>query len=101
MAQVVNSPRIIFVFHTNAHPDVGWPGDEMVKLAKFVRPLAQDLKLVPIRTSHNVKHTQYVIGRHFFLEKMTHGVDEIALSLSPMKRQIKHVRLNRTLATIS
>jgi hypothetical protein len=60
----------------------------MVKLAKIVGALGQDLKLVPIRTSHNVKHTQYVRGGHFFLKKIAHGVDENALWLSPLKWQV-------------
>src|SRR5690606_32158312 len=56
---------------------------------------------MPVSRAHDIKDLVDVLARNIDMKEVTHGVDEHPLRLSPLKRTIKHLRLERHLKPIS
>jgi hypothetical protein len=80
---MVHPPHVILIFNADAHPDVRGPRKIAGNCFQSLRPLRQDLILVPIRLVHYLERALDVFKWYIVVKEITHGVDEDPLWLLP------------------
>jgi hypothetical protein len=84
---------VILILDAHAHPNIFMPWEFPSKLDESLRSLRQDLKRMPVGSSHHIKNTAYEIQGHVRMEKIAHRIDKDLPRMSPPQRLIKHIWL--------
>lgn len=100
-SEVIDPPDVLRRLDADAHPDVWCPRQLGVEFSEPIGALGQDLKSMPVGPSHDVEDALDERERNVFVEEVAHRVYENRLRLSPVERQLQHLRLERQLETVA
>jgi len=92
------------VFDRNAEPHVTRPPfcaiPSAQKIAHQRGPLREHLKCVPVSALHSVTHARDKLVRDFFMEQITHRVNEDHTRLAPAQRLFETLRTQRQIKAV-